>query len=325
MNFSDSFKESLFSTNTLTFDQKALTVFDYQFRNNSIYRAYCENFNKNPDNVKALIEIPFLPISFFKHQDIKSGSWKPEKVFLSSGTGGQQRSKHLVKDLTFYQKVVEKTFEVFYGYLGFYQIGALLPSYQQQGDSSLIYMVDHFMKKSKLPSGYFLDNLKELSIFLESRSPKILIGVSYALLEYIQQYQHKDLTENFIMETGGMKGRKKEMVREELHQQLMDGFGVNGIHSEYGMTELFSQAYAYKNGVFKFPPWCRVLIREINDPFKFVDGKRNGGINVIDLANVDTCSFIETQDLGQQLEGNSFKVLGRFDNSDIRGCNLLVH
>ncbi|MEM6807040.1 MAG: acyl transferase [Bacteroidota bacterium] len=321
MSFSDSFKKSLLSIEKDSFESHSLALFSYQFHSCPLYQHYCHLVGKRPSNVSRIQEIPFLPIAFFKNHAVKSGTWKEEKIFLSSGTTNSGRSKHYVKTLDFYFNVAKKAFEQFYGNLKEIKIHALLPSYQEQGDSSLIAMVDDFMSRSLPGSRYFLNEYKNLNDeLLASKEKKILLGVSYALLDYAATSPSK--SENLIvMETGGMKGRRKEVIREDLHNELKDAFGVAAIHSEYGMTELFSQAYG-ENGFFKFPKWADVLIRDINDPFTYKENGETGGMNIIDLANVDSCAFIETKDLGRK-NSDSFEVLGRFDNSDVRGCNLM--
>ncbi len=325
MTFLDSFKASYHHIKPDNFEEAALTAFDYQWHQNSIYKAYSSSLGKNPANVRALEDIPFLPISFFKHFPIQSGQWVPEKIFQSSGTTQSGRSKHLVRHLSFYLQNTQNCFFHHYGIVEAFDILALLPSYQQQGNSSLIAMVDHFMQKSSGNSSYYLEDSQGLRDVLNtaSRRKKLLIGVSFALLDLANS--NLEVSEDpIIMETGGMKGRRKEMIREELHQHLRNGFPTSPIHSEYGMTELLSQAYAPTSGQFSFPPWAKTLIRDINDPFSYVKPGSSGGINIIDLANIESCAFVETQDLGRLIDKNRFEVLGRFDNSDIRGCNLLV-
>ncbi len=325
MAFSDSFKTRVNTITSAEFDTAALELFDYQWNENAVYQEYCRSLSKNPANVRALTEIPFLPIGLFKSQKIISGKWSPADLFKSSGTTSEQRSIHYVRDLDFYHQNARKCFEYFYGPLANYSIKALLPSYQQQGDSSLIAMVDYFMRHAAEDSGYFLDDKIALAKELETspKSQRLLLGVSYALLDLAEQNRLR--TEGtIIMETGGMKGRRHEITRTELHEYLQFGLGVEAIHSEYGMTELMSQAYAKSQGIFEFPPWTRVFARDINDPFDFVNHSRIGGVNVVDLANVDTCAFIETMDLGRKKDDSKFEIVGRFDNSDIRGCNLLI-
>jgi len=309
------------------FNALALQVFNYQFLNNSVYNKFCLHLNIDPKQVDTIYKIPFLPIEFFKTQEIKTGGFDAEEIFLSSGTTGVNQSKHFVKDLTLYEASYLKAFKQFYGSIDDYCVLGLLPSYLERKGSSLIYMVDDLIKKSKnLSSGFFLDNYQFLIEILEknikNNQKTILFGVSFALLDLAESYQI-DLKDVIIMETGGMKGRRKELTRKELHSIYKKSFNVDVIHSEYGMTELLSQAYSKGNGVFESPNWMKILIRDVNDPFNFLEQNKTGGINVIDLANINSCSFIATQDLGKQND-KSFEVLGRFDNSDLRGCNLLI-
>lgn len=318
MNFSEDFKKNIFHINENTFKDSSLAVFDYQFHENQIYHSYCKALHKNPSNVKDLHDIPFLPIEFFKNHAIKSGNWKEQKMFKSSGTTSADRSKLLVKDLNFYHRLAKRIFENHFDKLSDYELIALLPSYLEQGDSSLISMVDYFMQFSLEGSHYAIG--KKINNQLSSDRKKVLFGVSYALLDSQTQVNKSDNL--IIIETGGMKGRKRELTRAELHQTLNETLKPKEIWSEYGMTELTSQAYGL-DGKFTFPSWASVLIREVNDPFSYLDDLKTGGINIIDLANVDTCSFIETKDLGKKNKG-SFEVLGRFDNSELRGCNLMV-
>ncbi|MEQ8239641.1 MAG: acyl transferase [Cyclobacteriaceae bacterium] len=313
----ENFKRRIFSADQSSFNHLAIEAFNYQYENNSIYQSYCQLLSKTPSAVNKWQQIPFLPIDFFKSQKVICGHWAEEKVFLSSGTTGQIRSKHYVKDLNFYHQVSQFIFEANFGKLTNFNLYAILPSYQKMGDSSLLSMVDHFITYSGKPSGYFLESQK-----LPSASKKELIfGVTYALLD--GEIIHKDLSQCMIMDTGGMKGRKKEMVRDEVIELLKKKYQQTNIWTEYGMTELTSQAYG-KNGMLKFPSWGKVLIRDINDPFLMKDEHQAGGINIIDLANIETCCFIETKDIGKIHGNEHFEVLGRFDNSDIRGCSLLI-
>lgn len=318
MPFAEDFKHRIFQLNEETFHNLSLEAFNYQYRECRIYHSYCEHLKKSPDTVHTVADIPFLPIAFFKEHEVKSGHWAPTHTFKSSGTTRTGHSNHFVKDLVHYDRVAKAIFTEQFGSLSNLQIYALLPSYQEQGNSSLIHMVDTFMKESAIGSGYLSE--KEQKALYNNDDPKLLIGVSYALLDMLSQ--NPIVKNTLIMETGGMKGRRKEMTRAELHEHLKKGFQVDEIWSEYGMTELMSQAYG-KNGYFRFPPWANVLIRDINDPFQTVSDGKSGGINIIDLANIDTCCFIETMDLGRK-DGEQFEVLGRFDNSDIRGCNLMI-
>ncbi|PRY07323.1 hypothetical protein CLV24_12461 [Pontibacter ummariensis] len=312
------------------FDSVALALFQYQAQHNPVYREYLARLGKAPQQVQALEQIPFLPIEFFKEQEVKTGEFEPEVVFYSSGTTMQTRSRHLVNSLSFYHQVTTRIFEEFYGPLQEFVVVALLPSYLEQGGSSLVAMVEHFIQQTgQREEGFYLrDHAKLIATLRQAkgRGKKVLlIGVSYALLDLAEELQgQEDLTGVTVMETGGMKGRRREMIREELHALLKKGLGVEAIHSEYGMTELLSQGYSKGEGIFWPGYTMRVLLRDLNDPFDMGLRRRSGGINVIDLANVDSCAFIETKDIGRLHSDGSFEVLGRFDNSDIRGCNLLI-
>ena len=317
----------IFSCNDkATFEALALELFDYQMENNPIYAPYAALILKGkiPANI---YEIPFLPIEFFKQEQIICQGKGVEEVFLSSGTTGEQ-SKHLIADLSLYKKSYLNTFQQFYGDINDYCILALLPNYQEREGSSLIYMVNDLITKSEHPkSGFYLNNLAELSETikeLESKGQKtILFGVTYALLDLAAQYpQH--LKHTLIMETGGMKGKRKELLKEEIHQLLEVAFLTENIHSEYGMTELLSQAYSKGGNIFKSPAWMKIIIRDVNDPLTIMGDNKKGGINVIDLANIYSCPFVATQDLGATFEDGTFSVLGRFSNADVRGCNLLI-
>ncbi|RWX03531.1 LuxE/PaaK family acyltransferase [Flavobacterium cerinum] len=311
------------------FEKITLKVFRHQYDNNTIYRDFCNFLNKDKQNVKSVKEIPFLPIQFFKSHEVLSSTDPVHETFTSSGTTGTVTSRHLVTDLSYYEQSFRKAFSQFYGNIEDYAVLALLPSYLQREGSSLIYMVDDLIQASNNPdSGFYLNNYDELITKLtdldNAGQNVLLIGVTYALLDLIEK-QDFSLKNTIIMETGGMKGRRKEMIREELHDVLCKGFGLSEIHSEYGMTELLSQAYSLGNGIFECPPWMDILIRDTEDALSYIDYGKTGGINVIDLANINSCSFIATQDLGKKYTNQSFEVLGRFDNSDIRGCNLMVY
>ncbi len=321
--------DSIFEiTDADEFSQAALAVFAYQYKNNLVYREYCDRLRKSPKNVKQVSTIPFLPIQFFKSREIQTGSGQSAIVFTSSGTTGSIVSKHVVLDLELYKKSFTRGFEQFYGNPADYCILALLPSYLERQNSSLIYMVDTLIKWSQHPqSGFYKDDFAALQqnlIALEKNGAKtLLLGVSFALLDFVA-YSPMFLQNTIVMETGGMKGRRKELVRADLHAQLKKGFGVAHIHSEYGMTELLSQAYSKRNGIFTTPNWMQVLPRDMDDPLQAADFNQTAGINIIDLANARSCSFIATQDLGKCYSDGSFEVLGRFDQSDVRGCNLLA-
>ena len=319
----------IFNLNTQKeFEDLALQIFKFQFENNNIYRSFCDLLYKHPSDIKRIQDIPFLPIEFFKTRDILSSKAPIKITFTSSGTTGSITSKHHITDLDIYSQSFTKGFEYFYGDVKNYVVLGLLPSYLERTGSSLTYMVDSMIKASKHPeSGFYLDNIEELKnhlIRLNAQGKKVLlIGVSFALLDLVETYKF-NLKYTIIMETGGMKGRRKELIRAELHQRLKDGFGVKHIHSEYGMTELLSQAYSKGDGIFNCPPWMRVLTRDTEDALSVHDSGKSGGINVIDLANINSCAFIATQDMGRVYKNGDFEVIGRFDNSDIRGCNLMI-
>jgi phenylacetate-coenzyme A ligase PaaK-like adenylate-forming protein len=310
------------------FEKIALKTFRFQYESNLVYREFCDFLKTDVQRVKSLAQIPFLPIQFFKSHKVVSNENPIQETFTSSGTTGMATSNHLVTDVSLYEESYRKGFSQFYGNIEDYVVLALLPSYLEREGSSLIYMVEDLIQMTNNPeSGFYLHNHDELIeklIRLDSSGQNvILIGVTYALLDLIEKHPFQ-LQNTIIMETGGMKGRRKEMIREELHEQLCQGFGVTAIHSEYGMTELLSQAYSLGNGVFECPSWMQILVRDTEDALTYVAQGKTGGINVIDLANINSCSFIATQDLGKKNPNNSFEVLGRFDNSDIRGCNLMV-
>lgn len=321
--------EDIFSIATADdFAEKSMQVFRYQYYNNQVYRKFSDLLRRNPENVKSPEQIPFLPIEFFKSHKVISSKKSEEIIFTSSGTTGQQTSKHFVTDLSLYEKSFRRCFEIFYGSVEDYVVLALLPSYLERTGSSLIYMAQDLITRGKNPdSGFYLhdlDALVEKLKTLEQKEQKVLlIGVSFALLDLAEKHKLR-LQNTVVMETGGMKGRRKEMIRAELHEVLKKGLGVEHIHSEYGMTELLSQAYALKNGVFECPPWMKILIRDPEDALTLLPEGKSGGINVIDLANINSCSFIATQDLGKNTEDGKTEILGRFDHSDIRGCNLMV-
>jgi phenylacetate-coenzyme A ligase PaaK-like adenylate-forming protein len=314
--------------NDSQFTEVALAVFKHQFKNNKVYRSFCDLLYKHPSEVSKIEEIPFLPIQFFKSRKVLSSMADVQETFTSSGTTGSVTSSHLVTDINLYKESYLKGFAHFYGNIEDYTVLALLPNYLERKGSSLVFMVADLIEKTKNPeSGFYLDNIQELAkklVALDNSGRKtLLIGVSFALLDLIelQQFNLKNTT---VMETGGMKGRRKELIREELHSILQAGFGVSEIHSEYGMTELLSQGYSKGKGVFKTPPWMKILTRDTEDALTINTVGKNGGINIIDLANYNSCSFIASQDLGKSLGNTTFEVLGRFDNSDIRGCNLMV-
>jgi len=321
---------NLFSIQTTTnFEKLALTIFNHQARNNVVYKQFLSLLKINIDTIKSIEKIPFLPIQFFKSHKIISTTNPIEQIFTSSGTTGSLTSKHFVTDVSLYEQSYLTAFEHFYGNIEEYTVLGLLPSYLERTGSSLIYMVNDLIVRSKKPkSGFYLNNVSELKntlIELDASGERILlIGVSFALLDLVENYTF-NLKNTIIMETGGMKGRRKELIRGELHYQLKKGFGVANIHSEYGMTELLSQAYSKGEGIFICPSWMKIAIRDTEDALMPLPNGKTGGINVIDLANVNSCSFIATQDLGKTHANGTFEILGRFDNSDIRGCNLLIN
>ncbi|BDS12263.1 acyl transferase [Aureispira anguillae] len=317
------------NVNESTFEQVALAVFRYQVQNNRLYQQFINLLGISIQDVKNLQQIPFLPIQFFKYHTIKSQDWSSEVIFTSSGTTLKHPSKHHVRSLDWYKHCAFQTFEAAYGSLQNYAVVALLPSYLERTGSSLVFMAEQFIQRSQHPlSGFFLYNTDELIKVLghcqKENQPVLLLGVTYALLDLAKKYPQA-LRQVILMETGGMKGKRAEMTKAAVHQELKTAFQLETIHSEYGMTELLSQAYSKGNGIFQPSRLMRVLIRETTDPLNILPSQKTGGINIIDLANIDTCSFIATDDLGRSFEDGSFSVLGRFDASDLRGCNLLVN
>ena len=322
-------KYSIFNLQTeAEFEQKALEVFRFQAKNNAIYRQFIIHLGVKLDCISSLSEIPFLPIAFFRTHSILSDKKPIQQTFFSSGTSGVNLSKHHITNLKIYEESFINGFTYFYGDITKYTILALLPNYLEKEGSSLVYMVSRLIKKTNKPkSGFYLNDLDSLAktlIHLDNKGEKVLlIGVSFALLDLVEKRKFQ-LKNTIIMETGGMKGKRKEIIREELHYLLKRGFDVKKVHSEYGMTELLSQAYSQGNGVFKTPNWMKVLIRDTEDSLSLLPHHKAGGINVIDLANINSCAFIATQDLGKIVGNESFEILGRFDDSDIRGCNLMI-
>ena len=328
MDTSKSFNGDLYSVNDGNFSDIALQLFHFQLENNSVYRDYVHHLKVDIKAVTTVEQIPFLPISFFKNQDLKTGAWIPETSFASSGTTGLQTSVHPVRSLRFYLEHSVRCFEHFFGDITQYHFLALLPSYLERGDSSLVAMIQYFMQKSRSnSSGFYLQNteelLKDVDRLKSDAKKTVLWGVTFALLDLAERY-HPDLHHCLVFETGGMKGRREEITRLELHSRLNQTFGTEKIFSEYGMTELFSQAYTRGGNVFFCPPWMRIIGRDISDPMEKGLLNASGGINVVDLANADSIAFIETEDIGKICDDGSFEVLGRLDNSDIRGCNLMV-
>jgi len=323
------FKHSIFNLQSqFEFNEIAISLFRYQYRNNKIYNSFVDALGIIESQVYHPEQIPFLPVSFFKTHKIITGEFHEEVIFESSGTTSMETSKHCVVDMDLYQQSFTRGLELFYGDLSQYAVFALLPSYLERKNSSLVYMVEKILLKSNREmGGFFLNELSELQHQLEEAHRKglkiMLFGVTFALLDMAENFP-VNIPEAIIFETGGMKGRRKELTRMELHTHLCKGFSVNKIHSEYGMTELLSQAWSAGEGIFRCPPWMKIMIADTSDPLSFLETGRTGGINIIDLANVHSCSFIATQDLGRAFEDESFEVLGRFDNSDIRGCSLLA-
>jgi phenylacetate-coenzyme A ligase PaaK-like adenylate-forming protein len=323
------FASTLITSDFARLEETAIALFHFQYDNNPVYRNYCLLINRDKTTVQTLEDIPFLPISAFKTQKVGVGLSGKEQCFESSGTTSSASSKHYVADLRIYERSFRESFHYFYGNIEDYAVLALLPSYLERNNSSLVYMVNDMIQQSKSPqSGFFLNELELLQQTLHElaalNKPTLLIGVSFGLLDFVEKYSLQGFDNLILMETGGMKGRRKELIREELHNLLKSGFGVASVHSEYGMTELLSQAYSKEKGLFSCPPWMKVLIRNQDDPFSYCSIGEMGGINIIDLANLHSCPFIQTDDIGKVHEDGSFEVLGRFDASDIRGCNLLL-
>lgn len=310
------------------FHKLALQIFRYQYDHVLVYQEFCNHLHKNKENVKSIEEIPFLPISFFKTHKVIAQNTQEEIIFTSSGTTGMVNSQHLVSDVAIYKQSFSIGFSQFYGAIENYTVLALLPSYLEREGSSLVFMVNQLIQDSKKSeSGFYLHNYSELIEQLEKLDQAgenvLLIGVTYALLDLLD-LKKLNLKNTIIIETGGMKGKRKEIIKTELHEILKAGFGVQHIHSEYGMTEMLAQAYSHQNGIFECVSWLQILIRDPENPLEIIGNEKTGGINVIDLANINSCSFIATQDLGKKYNNSTFEVLGRFDNSDIRGCNLMV-
>ncbi len=328
------FEKRVFAASAHNFNELALELFNYQYKNNDLYRQYCDAVNIDASQVTDIEKIPFLPISFFKTHNITTGKFEAEIIFESSGTTGTVNSKHFVKYIELYRRSFTKCFEKFYGPANKKCILGLLPSYLERNNSSLVMMTDELIKAgSNTLSGFYLyDHEKLHRTILHNellKIPTLLIGVTYALLDFAEKYPMQ-LRHTIVMETGGMKGRREEMTRQEVHEQLQKQLGISLVHSEYGMTELLSQAYSKGDGIFHCPPWMKVLTRDEDDPFKvqqaneMMEKPSSGIVNIIDLANVYSCAFIATDDVGRLHQNGSFEVLGRLDSSDIRGCSLLV-
>jgi len=322
--------EKIFSvTDSELFETTALEIFRLQAAECPVYREYLKLLGTDAGTISDIFSVPFMPVSFFRDHNVFTGEGAPEQVFTSSGTAGMHRSRHHVRSLALYNESLERTFRLFYGDPSGYAIMGLLPSYLEREGSSLIYMVNRLMTLSGNSfGGFFLDDHKALMRAIDSARlaglQVMLIGVTFALLDMAESYP-TDLSDIIIMETGGMKGRRREMIRDEVHEIIREAFGVSSVHSEYGMTELLSQAYSAGEGLFRSPPWMKVLIRDSHDPMAHsVAAGASGGISVIDLANIWSCSFIATADLGRMHEDGLFEVQGRFDEADLRGCNLLV-
>ena len=333
MSFRESYLRALPGITTATFEEAALGLFRHQAAHCPPYRDYLTALGRDLSHVQQVADIPFLPIEFFKTHEVRTepAQWTSQELFLSSGTTQQQRSHHYLRDPQLYRDNAVRIFEQFYGPLSGWTFLALLPSYLEQGNSSLVAMVEHFAHASgqTQPAFFLHDHAALLAALTDARQDParrvLLFGVSYALLDFTAAYAGRpELLDLTVLETGGMKGRRREMIREELHAELQQGFGPLGIHSEYGMTELLSQAYSLGDGHFHAPAQLRVLLRDPSDPFSVSDSRPAGAINVVDLANVDSCAFIETKDLARMHPDGSFEVLGRLDNSDIRGCNQMV-
>jgi hypothetical protein len=321
------FCSEIFQPKLTNFDELAVYLFRHQYALNSVYRSYCEYLGIDPGSVKHPGEIPFLPVEFFKSHEVKTGEFEPEIIYTSSATSGMTRSRHFVKHNDIYTRSFLEAFGLFYGTPDKYAVLALLPSYLEREGSSLIVMADELIRRSgHEESGFYLHELAELHdkiVSLKKRNvPVLLLGVTFALLDFAEQFT-VDLSGCIVMETGGMKGRRKEMIRPEVHRLLQQGFGVPKIHSEYGMTELLSQAYSAGDGIFYTPPWMKVLTADANDPLNIKPDGQTGLLNIIDLANMHSCAFIQTADLGRIFPDRGFEVLGRVDQSDMRGCSLM--
>jgi hypothetical protein len=330
MNLVEEIRQSVFNiSDDESFNELALKIFRFQYETNAIYHEFSDLLRKDPRNTNHHLQVPFLPISLFRDQKIISGDGASyEKIFTSSGTTGSTPSQHYIKDLKLYEESFTGSFKLFYGEPEKFRFLALLPGYLERQGSSLVYMLDYLIRKTnRNGSGFFLHDMaslkEQLQENLDNSVRTMLFGASYALLDFAEKFP-ADISGVTVMETGGMKGRRKEMIREELHKILCRRLNVESIHSEYGMTELLSQAYSSGKGIYRIPPWMKILIRDVNDPLQLLSYGQTGGINIIDLANIYSCSFIATQDLGILHEDSSFEVVGRFDDSDARGCNLMV-
>lgn len=320
-------RSKVFQTDKQTFKNVALDIFHYQFQHNPVYREYCSLLNTDITAINKIDQVPFLPIEFFKTHKVVTGSYPIQKIFTSSGTTGQQVSRHFVADLSLYEESFSQCFEQFFGSPTDLCLLALLPSYLEREGSSLVYMVQKLIEKTGSPdSGFFRNNHEDLNSQLlkveQQQKPALLLGVTFGLLEFITRYC-PSLHCTKVIETGGMKGRGEELTRDALHRKLSEAFQSKNIYSEYGMTELLSQAYLLDDRKFHTPPWMKVLIRDVNDPLQLIGHGKTGAVNIIDLANIDSCSFIATADLGRTFTDDTFEQLGRMDDSDVRGCNLM--
>jgi len=319
--------DKIFNVDDKNFEQIAFEVFKFQYINNNIYKSYCDLLKKTPSNIGDISGIPFLPISFFKSHSVMCTK-KYDKVFHSSGTTNENLSKHYVSDIHIYEQSFLKNFIDNYGDPKDYVILGLLTNYMENENSSLIYMVNNLIELSESnDSGFFLKEydfiIEKMKSLARENKKIILVGVSYALLD-LTESKNLNFENTIIIETGGMKGRRREMIKKELHETLKERTGLKKIHSEYGMTELLSQAYSKGDGIFSCPNWMRVFIRDINDPNFLYSNNKSGGINIIDLANINSCSFIATEDMGSLHKNGNFEIMGRIDHTDTRGCNLLV-
>ncbi len=328
------FQKRIFAASAGNFNELAVELFNYQYQNNTVYRQYCDALKTNVESVHSIKKIPFLPISFFKTHTVKTGEFETDTIFESSGTTQSVNSKHFVKDIELYRQSFTTCFKKFYGLPENKCILGLLPSYLERKNSSLVIMTEELIKNSdNLLSGFYLNDHEKLHRTLMHnellKMPTLLIGVTYALLDYAEKYPMQ-LRNTIVMETGGMKGRRQEMTRPEVHSRLQDQLGISLVHSEYGMTELLSQAYSKGDGIFHCPGWMKVLLRDEDDPFHIMSGadaeirSQTGIINIIDLANIHSCSFIATDDIGRLHANESFEILGRMDSSDVRGCSLMT-
>jgi phenylacetate-coenzyme A ligase PaaK-like adenylate-forming protein len=320
--------QQVLQVNATTFNKVALQVYEYQYFKCTIYNKFCNGFGAHPSQVKTLAQIPFLPVSFFKTHKVLSAVEQEQIIFESSGTTGTTPSKHYVADVKLYEDSFNKAFELFFGKVSEYCILALLPAYLERTGSSLVYMADSLIKQSNHPqSGFYLNEFEKLHTTLNelkaTKQKTILLGVTFGLLDFIENYRI-DFPELIVMETGGMKGRREELTRAQVHDILKEGFGVSDIYSEYGMTELLSQGYSKGNGIFNTPPWMKIVIRDMYYPAGRLNNGQTGGVNIIDLANVHSCSFIATDDIGKVNKDGTFEILGRMDNAEVRGCNLMA-